>query len=649
MIEYVHYDNSAETASTCGGGLSLLKFAAGEMGIIMNRKLISLLLCAVMILGVFTACSKKDETDENATTTTTLTMLVVTEEKVNYTEAEYAALSESEKIIVDRRIEQYAAVGEELSQITKAKFKTKLDILYYTEDEYYDILEKKLEKTGELVELTSAASKEYKRFQRSEKKNGITDEVQVYENFIAKYPQHADYIDPPKSKDDEVEVDPSVDVYPDAAPDQADIVFIGSYDKYLEYIENGWLAQLDTPLKTGVAKKLTSYVYPAFLSAAKTESGYYAIPNNTVVGEYTALLVNKEICDKYSDISQIKDLSTSLDLVRDVAKYETDIDPVWCDSYRGYTNVHFWSVDYTSDADGVETFEMHPERFSVLGATYHPNYNSKIIIDPFYYSFGSILRDESFVAQLKALKTLEFEGYYGAEGSERDFAVGVIKGSGKDIEEYCDKYYSVILEYPVATQEDLFKSMFAVSSYTENVDRCMEIITHLNTNSQFRNLLQYGIKGTNYELDDDECATRKSDNLYVMDVFKTGNMFVAYPDADNGMNQATWEYAKKQDLDVVTNPTLGFELKNEDLPDLKNIDVVNKASKEFEEKIAACKTMEELESTIDLLIKTLEGGDATYFKEIVQKAMLTTTEGIEYNFSVYALYHMWCKDMGYTS
>jgi len=191
--------------------------------------------------------------------------------------------------------------------------------------------------------------------------------------------------------------------------------------------------------------------------------------------------------------------------------------------------------------------------------------------------------------------------------------------------------------------------MFAVSYYTANVDRCMEIVTHLNTNELFRNLLQYGIKGTNYELSDSECAMRMSDNLYVMDVFKTGNMFVAYPDADNGMDQNTWEYAKKQDLDVVANPTLGFALENDDLPDLKNIDVVNQASREFEAAIAACKTVEELENTLSNLARKIEGGDATYFKEIFQKAMLTTTEGIDYNFSVYALYHLWCKDMGYTS
>lgn len=602
-----------------------------------------------MVLAVFTACGPKEEVDENAITATTLTMMVVTEEKVNYTESEYAALSADEKILVDRRVEQYNAVEEEINQITKAKFKTQLDIVYCTEDEYYETLESRMEKTGELVELTSAAEKEYKRFQRTEKKNGVTDPVDVYENFIAKYPQHADYIQAPVIEEEVEDEVVDEDIYPEAKPDQVDILFIGSYDKYMEYIENGWLAQLDAALKSGTAKKLTSYVYPAFLSAAKTDKGYYAIPNNTIVGEYTTLLVNKALCDKYSDISQITTLHSALDLIKDVAKYEQGVDPVWCNSYRGYTNVHFWSVDYQSDADGFETFEMYPDRFSVLGATYNPDYSSKIITNPGYYSFGSVLKDQSFVNQLKALKTIEFEGYYGAENSTNEFAVGIIKGTGKDIEAYANDYHTVILEYPVATQEDLFKSMFAVSYYTANSDRCMEIITYLNTNSQFRNLLQYGIKGANYEVTDSDCAMRTSDNLYVMDVYKTGNMFVAYPDADNGMDQSTWEYAKKQDLDVVANPTLGFELHNDDLPDLKNIDIVNQASREFEQKIAACKNMEELESTISLLGALIEGGDATYFKEIFQKAMLTTTEGIEYNFSVYALYHMWCKSMGYTA
>ncbi len=614
----------------------------------MKKRLISLLLCLVMVLGVFTACSSDETTEEGTTTSLTLTMLVVTEEKVNYTEDEYVKLSDSEKLAVDKRVEQYNAVEEEINQITKAKFKTALDIVYCTEEEYYETVEAKLAKTAELVDLKKAASQEYKRFARTEKRNGVTDPVILYEKFVEKYPDHAPYIDKPVVETEE-DAETDENIYPEALPDQVDILFIGSYEKYLEYVDNTWLSAVDTQLKSGVAKKLTSYVYPAFLSAAKTEKGYFAVPNNTIVGEYTSLLINKKICDKYSDISQITDLYSALDLVRDVAKYEQGVDPVLWNSYKGYTNVHFWSVDYESDADGYETYEITPDKFSVLGATYNPDYTSKLPLTPNYYPFGIVLEDQSFRNQLLALKTLEVNGYYGAENSTNEFAIGIVKGSGQEIEAYGDGYYNIILEYPVATQEDLFKSMFAVSSFTESVDRCMEIITHLNTNVYFRNLLQYGIEGTNYELTDSECATRTPDNLYCMDVFKTGNMFIAYPDADAGMDQKTWENAKKQDLDVVANPTLGFVLQNEDLPDLKNIDVVNDASVACEEMLNSSKTVEELDKNITYFTALIRGGDATYANAIVKKAILNETEGIDYNFSVFALYYMWAKTMGYTS
>ena len=276
---------------------------------------------------------------------------------------------------------------------------------------------------------------------------------------------------------------------------------------------------------------------------------------------------------------------------------------------------------------------------------YRPNYTS-MTSSPSVFSFGNLMDDEIYTEQLIALKTIEFNGYRGEENSEKDFAVGVIKGSGEEIAKYDDKYYNVILEYPVATEDDLFGSMFAVSNYTSNLTRAMEIITYLNTNSDFRNLFQYGIKETNYRLNDDDCAERLDDNLYQMDIYKTGNIFVAYPDADIGMTYQTLENAKKQDLEVVTNPTMGFAVNSEDLPDLANIKTVLKASSEFEAQIEACKSVEELKETLRYCNAEIQGG--IYKAPIGQKAMYSSMDG-DSNFSVYALYTKWAKAMGYIS
>ncbi len=614
----------------------------------MNKKLIALALCLLMLLSVcLTSCGTEGE-EETETSKVTLTMLVVSENQVYFTDEELAAMSAEEKEQAEKTKEQYDAVAEQINKVTKAKYNTALNIYYYTQDQYYEALESKMLNAKVKMDEKATATKAYKALVREQKKLGVTDEVELYYLFEERYPNLIGYIDVPKAlieESDGEELDE--EIYPEVDIDQVDIMFLGSYDKYVEYIEAGWLSKLNDQLNS-TAKKLTSYVYPAFLNAVKINKGYYAIPNNTVIGEYTSLLVNKALCDKYSDITQITSLATAMDLIEQTAKHEKDYDPVWANSYDGMTNVHYWSIDYTEETvDGkiVREFTIDPEKFSVLGAMYKPGFTS-MTSDPYLFSFGNLMDDEVYTEQLIALKTIELSGYRGAADSEKDFAVGVIKGSGEDIAKYEDKYYNVVLEYPVATENDLFGSMFAVSSYTSNLTRAMEIITYLNTDSDFRNLFQYGIKDTNYELDSDDCAKRLEGNLYQMDIYKTGNIFVAYPDADIGMTYQTLENAKKQDLEVVTNPTMGFTIESADLPDLANLKTVVEASENFSARINACKTVEELEVTLRYCNAEIQGG--IYKAAISQKAMYSTMNGNS-NFSAYALYTKWAKAMGYIS
>ncbi len=631
----------------------------------MSKRLTCLALCVLMVLSVFlTSCQEEETTTDTTASAMTLTMLTITDTQVYYTDEEYAALSETEKQHVAEVNAQYDAVEAAINKITKSKFRTQLEIYYYTMDQYLDILEEKLTNNEVLATERETATKEYKRFQRAEKRNGNTDETLVYEKFVVEYPELAKYIKAPVGAEvetetelvDEEETESILDIkFPEVDPNQVDIMFVGSYEQYMDYIERGWLSQLDASLKSGVAKKLTTYVYPAFLAAAKTEKGYYAIPNNTIVGEYTTLLVNKAMCDKYSDITQLKSLYDVVPLVQDVAKYETGIDPVWCDSYRGFTNVHFWSVDHAKNADGDEEFTIDSDKFSVIGCMYSPNYEA-VSTSPTYFAPTNILSDASFRNQLIALKTFEYNNYYGADGSQNDFAVGIVKGSAKDIESYAEKYYTVTLECPVATQEDLFGSMFGVSAFTTDLSRAMEIITLLNTDAKFRNLFQYGIEEVNYNLNEADCAERTADNLYMMDIYKTGNIFIAYPDADEGMDYQTLEYAKMQDVEVKTNPTIGFEITAEDLPNIANLDLVNKATEEFWATINACTSVEDtvdatgrkVEGLTSVLTKFSAQLEAGNYKAVRQVTLNPILDG-DSNFSLAALYYLWCQNMGYAS
>jgi hypothetical protein len=99
--------------------------------------------------------------------------------------------------------------------------------------------------------------------------------------------------------------------------------------------------------------------------------------------------------------------------------------------------------------------------------------------------------------------------------------------------------------------------MFAVSAYTSNLTKSMQVITLLNTDEEFRNLFLYGIEGTNYNRNADGSVTATRNNKYKMDISKTGNEFLAY--VPEGTNLELWEYAKQQNRESLVNPLLGFD------------------------------------------------------------------------------------------
>ena len=92
--------------------------------------------------------------------------------------------------------------------------------------------------------------------------------------------------------------------------------------------------------------------------------------------------------------------------------------------------------------------------------------------------------------------------------------------------------------------------------------RSMEIITLLNTDTEFRTILQYGAEGVNWEYDPlNPDVINQLKNDYKMNIEDTGNIFITYPDF--GKPISDWgdkdHGAKKQNLDSATSPFIGFE------------------------------------------------------------------------------------------
>ena len=138
-------------------------------------------------------------------------------------------------------------------------------------------------------------------------------------------------------------------------------------------------------------------------------------------------------------------------------------------------------------------------------------------------------------------------------GADADNYVKQVSGIFTDKAKYeAEGYFCNVISYPTADVDEAFKSGFSIvrhpldTRYKESedqismeskevyqayYDRCMEIIYALNTDVDFRNLLQYGHKGTNYtydEANDVIVSYTEGAGVYKMNLEYTGDVFKAY-------------------------------------------------------------------------------------------------------------------------
>ena len=523
----------------------------------MNKRLTALFLCLVMMLSVFLAsCSKDSEEDAKSeleeakvASNMTLTMWIVSESPVD------------DDIRND--------VSKAINSLTKAKYKTQLEIYYLSEEEYFSKLTAAMEAYAQTKKEQNAGKPA--ETGSSNEENGTTaEEIVTDENGMYR------------------------DNYPIALANQVDIIYIGDVkdqsgkllmsgqQMYSELRSKDWLVALDEAIK-GDAKKIKEFVSPTLLSAVQEKGVTYAIPNNNVIGEYTFMCLNKELMDRYSmqghlTRGSIKNFSNDYvyQFINMISRYESNLLPVdatyeECLALLAY----YWNVnpeDYSIDSDAL----------SVFGTTLfddQPNRGQNAV------GVNSLFENEEFTTHYLALNKYRMDKdtvYFRDEANKNtayaQYGIKFVKGSldeltvkdgvsyyidtkdtsSKDDDVY---YYVVPVSYPTAKAEDIYGNMFAVASTTLSVDRSMQIITYLNTNAEIRNLLQYGIKDQHYVVDANGEVTRQKDkngNYYLMDVYATGNAFLAYPEP--GADPAIWENGKKQNRDSLVEPLLGFNL-----------------------------------------------------------------------------------------
>ena len=524
------------------------------------KKIISIIMCLTMFLmPILTGCGAGGDAEESNVTAEV--------EVVRYPMTISLWIPTNENTTP----EAIKLVEAELNKYTTAKYDTQIELNAISEDEYEKAIEDKLISIDDEKKAQAQAELEAKQEAVNDIYSGIVNETTEPEEEEETVFEAETIID---------DYGQALTVYPSVAADQMDIFLVKGYDNYLTYIEDGLVQSLDSEMSS-IGKKLYSYIYPHFLSMAKTD-GLYGIPNNHALGDYQFLLVNKRLVEEWSySPAELTSIIDCEEFIKDMGALKASGNA----SLAGVTPLlgecEAANMIYFNE-EGNFSLGAEP---SLICAQLKPSTANALTTDELT---PIRLIGSEYTRIMGMMKRLDEAGYVGDgvidDGEE--FAVGVVTGDHTDIEKYEEDYYVYTHGVPVATEEDVFESVFCVSKYTKDLSRSMEIITYINTDETVRTILQYGVEGVHWKADKNEANEDIIDVIsedYVMDIVNTGNVYLTYP--AEGVAKSYWEHSMQQNIDCVLNPYFGFQYVSED--NLKNFKTLTNLTKDYLAKLEA--------------------------------------------------------------
>ncbi len=519
----------------------------------MKKRIISLTLCLLMLaVAVFTAACDEESTDGTLT-------IDGSNDAPAMTISIWGIKGEG---TTDEAI---AEVEAAMSKLSQTQYNTAIELVLLEEAEYAEKLEEYMDGIQARKDAEKEAEAARKKAEKEAKAKGETLATEKAAESVEDTAE-VTVLD---------EYNLPVTLYPEVEENQLDIFLVTDFEMLMQFNEKGVISQIDNQLN-GESKLIKSYVHPSLISAAKIGGKTLAIINQQIVGDYTYMLVNKELLEKYYwDIDDIATLSDAYLFIRDVERDEPEYQPLVGDISP--LNCNYFSPNGEKTIFG-----------SMLASTavYGDDFKPAIIFQSTYWRNYA-----------KLYSNLKLNGCIGSETftAEDKFGVGILKGNAEDLEAYTDEYHVVTLQAPQGTTENLFNGMFAISTYTKSVDRSMEILTYLNTRAEFRNIFGYGIEGVHYKLDDEGRLTKISDD-YNMKLEYTGNCFIAY--APNGETMEYWDMAKEHNQELVLSPYFRFEITEEDV-DMEYYEYMLGLANDFYAALDLCDEEDEAAAVID--------------------------------------------------
>jgi len=409
----------------------------------------------------------------------------------------------------------------------------------------------------------------------------------------------------------------SDDQYPEATDTQFDLVVIAGEEMYLEYIQKGWIISLNESMN-GTYKELKTKVIDEAMATLLVDDHCYAIPAATAYGEYTYLSVNKKVLEHYGiPEKDITDLTSAYQIFHQMQLSGADGNlDYWKDVYKDST---FSAVLNDSESfvfPGVE-YISHDGSFSLIGTTFEPGDNFNQWYEKNMDASMNLLENAKYRRYLEMVFDFTKNDYFG-DGKAEDYIMGIVKGDYGVRNENSDEYLYVTLEMPSMQREEVFDSMLAVSSFTVNKNRSVEMLQELmtnNTGAGLLNILLYGVETENYSLEDGVVDLRVSYSYAMHPDYVIGNIAQnAYPCVDYGHKADTYSNILLQNKDLkekMIDDTYDSFFEAFDRTEEGDWAKIDAFSKEVLDELMQSGTLDEFRANIDAKIVELSDKEST--------------------------------------
>lgn len=439
--------------------------------------------------------------------------------------------------------EAVASVQAAMNKITESKFKTHVVLKLFDEDHYAEALNQAFETYANRDTTPTRPSG-----------SGNTTDVTVEVNEFGR----------------------PVTVYPEVVDGQVDIFLIPEGVSAFNFYTNGYYtkenpdgttstsgicADLNEHLASnGNSSVLKQYIPAIVLDYCRKDpidssSSLYGIPSNRYYADAEYMLVSKSLLEEYNyDPATITDMFSAQSFLCDLAAdCKAGLRPGVIPLY----NTPGMNLVSVTGRNSVITQYVAENSTAASGMFTPMN----------IFTIPTVQRAMGFVNEInkaggimpRVTDTVDFSVEFGA---------AFVKGNASIPDIYGDDYCVIMTGSPIAGNEAIYKGIYAVSKFAEDagyVDRCMEIITLLNTDKEFRNLFGYGVENSNYIIDEETGLVNVINDTYAMDLEETGNMFLLMQNSEMSeeellLSANNWAYAKATNNHAVVSPYTKFEL-----------------------------------------------------------------------------------------